>query len=131
MTIDKLDRSTIRLIKEKIEFALCDVEQALGLRITLGNARFTSENVTFKLEAATENSDGSANTKIVQDFRLHASRYGLRPTDLGKKFDQRRSTFTIIGLMTNRPKYPILVVNQNGKRYKFPAASITGARLYS
>jgi hypothetical protein len=59
-----------------------------------------------------------------EDFKRHASRYGLKPTDLGRTFRQRRSVFTIIGLVPSRPKYPITVENQNGKRYKFPAAKV-------
>jgi hypothetical protein len=59
-----------------------------------------------------------------EDFKRYASRYGLQATDLGRSFTQRRSTFTIVGLVPSRPKYPILVENQNGKRYKFPASKV-------
>ncbi len=61
---------------------------------------------------------------IGEDFKRLATHYGLKPSDLGKTFTQRRSIFKVIGLVASRPKYPILVENQKGKRYKFPASKV-------
>ena len=123
--ITSIDRTTCRLLSQRIEEALAPLAEELGLNIsTVGGGRYTSNNCTLKIECSTLAEDGEANSKMVQDFKSHAALYGLKATDLGRSFRQRRSIFTIKGLNPRRHKNPIIVENQNGKSYVFPADTV-------
>ena len=128
--ITGIDRSTIKLIRDRIDAALTDLADELGVTIKVGHASYSSSNVTYKVEVATESDDGTANTKDAEAFRLNAKAWGLSPDDLGKTFAVPRHPRTIYKIIGARPqswKYPILAETQNGKVYKFPASSVKAA----
>jgi hypothetical protein len=59
------------------------------------------------------------------DFRRHATKYGLSPSDLGRKVRLgRRRCFTIIGAKPRNWKMPILVKGPRGGVYKLPAEKV-------
>jgi len=63
-----------------------------------------------------------------QNFKLLASRYGLKPEDLGKTFWVRRTRYKIVGLKPSRPAYPIDAIRVNDQaRFKFPADGVAEA----
>jgi len=48
-------------------------------------------------------------------------RVGIDPA---KKFRIKNSVFTVTGWKPNRPKFPVSGINQNGRRFKFPIATV-------
>lgn len=118
--IQSIDRSTCRLLRDKINESLQELAQELGVTIEAGNASFTNSNVTFKVNIATKNEDGSVNTKEAEDFRRYAARYGLKPDDLGREFTSNGKRFKITGAKPRASRYPILAERiPDGKGYKF------------
>jgi len=127
----RIDRQVCKDLRAAIAEALASVEAEFGVAISLGNATFTRERVTFKVEAATVDENGDANTKEAADFKLHALEYGLQPHDLGRSFDSLGTTFTIVGLKPRSKKYPILARSaKDGKVYKFSRWSIPTRTLH-
>ena len=124
--ITDINRTTCRLLTDRINEALESLGEELGLSIKVqGGGRFSPTNVTFKVEASVTGEDGEEdNSTMAADFRKQAALYGLQASDLGRTFRQRRSTFTIIGCKPRSYKYPILCRNQNGKVYKFPVDQV-------
>lgn len=118
------DKARLRQLRPQIEAALQDLAEKEQLSISLGSARFTSDNVTFKLELSTVNNDGTVNTKEGEDFKFYASRYGLKPEALGATFRHAGDVYTIKGCKPRSHKYPILGVNSNGKTYKFHSSTV-------
>jgi hypothetical protein len=119
-----LDKKKCGEIRDALEahFESFDFE---GIELSLGSARFSDQIVTFKLECAMPNEDGTATSKIGEDFKLYCHRYNLTPDDLGKEFSNGVDTFTIEGCKPRSTKYPILGKNvKTGKVYKFPVAQV-------
>jgi hypothetical protein len=57
-------------------------------------------------------------------FEAYASQKGLCPSDFGKKFKIRNSTYTITGIKPNAPKYCVKVVTNRGAKYVMPVADV-------
>jgi hypothetical protein len=58
------------------------------------------------------------------DFRQHAAKYGLAPTDLGRKISlgkNRTKNYTIVGAKPRNWKMPILIQGRRGGVYKITA----------
>lgn len=122
--IKTIDRETCRLLRDRIEQALAPLGQELGIKFNAGNASFNPSNVTFKLEAAITNADGSVETKEATDFKQLASLYGLKADDYGKPFSTFNGTYNICGLARKSHKFPILAKNAKGKVYKFAVEQV-------
>lgn len=123
--ITQFDVTTAKLLRTPIEDALKDLATKYGISIKVGNGSFTSANLTFKLELATLDNTGTIQSKEVQDFKRYAVMFGLKATDLGREFlDWSGRKFFIVGAAPRSSKYPILVRNAKGQRFKFPAKEV-------
>ena len=61
------------------------------------------------------------------DFARDAAKVGLPVDCLGKSVMVRGRQFTIVGVKTRRPKYPVQVMGVRGGRYKLSVADVTNA----
>jgi hypothetical protein len=123
--ITAFDKPTIRLLRSDLDAALKAVGEKFGINLQTGNARFTSDNVTFKVEASLTLQDGTAVPKEASEFVRYAKLLGLAAEDLGRTFGFNGSTYKIVGAKTTSRKYPILAKNlSNGKTFKFVAADV-------
>jgi len=118
-TIKQFDRTTIHLMRPKLEAAFAALAAEYGIAIKLGNARFDSTNVTFKLELATKSADGAVVSKERAAYTQLADLYDLKPEWLDKTFQYGGTTYKIAGLSTKARKAPVLASNPSGKLYKF------------
>jgi hypothetical protein len=124
MKIDRFDRTNLGLLRSDLEAALAGVAKKYGVSLNLGAGRFSSDNVTFKLEGAVIRAEGVV-TKEAAAFKSYAEIWGLEPGDLGKTFVQGRKTFQIVGAKPSSHKYPILAKELGtNKSYKFTVADI-------
>lgn len=119
-----LDRSKVREIRDAIQTCLDQHFEMEGITCSVGNGRFGSNNVTFKLDCATINDDGSVNTQMAEDFKRCAAIWGLSPDDLGREFLHGGDTMKIIGGKPKARKNQIIVENIHGKQYVMPASSV-------
>ena len=113
------DKQSCRDIRLALEQALANVATDLGVKITVGNASYSSSHIVFKLEVAEITKDGVAMTKEATTFTQLASLYGLKPTDLNRTFTWGGKQFTLVGLAPRRSKYPFIGMRGDGKRFKF------------
>ena len=122
MKITRFDRPTIKALRTPIEDALKDLATKHGIVIKVGNGSYTEATVTFKLELATIDKTGTVQSKEAQDFKMYALLFGLKTENLGQSFlDYSGEKFTVIGAKPRSTKFPILVEDSKGKRFKFPA----------
>ena len=118
------NRTVVKDLQQELQTKLSELEESLGAKIHVGNASFTPNHVTFKVEVANI-VDGQAKTKEVVDFEDLCQYYGFAPKDLGRTFVSQGETFEIVGLARKARKYPIICKNvANGKRYKFPIYAV-------
>lgn len=124
--IKQFDKQETRRIGSAIEDALQKVANQFGVCIKRGNGRFSSNNLTLKIEVSLLNANGEVKSRESETFKLYAKVYGLEPTDLGRTFTAwSGKTFEITGLSARSHKYPVFAKNVlTGKGFKFPAEEV-------
>ena len=114
-----LDRNFCKAIRPEIDKALEELGDKFGVEIKAGNARYTGNQVTFKLEASLVKDDGSTFDPKRDEFSRICGRYGLQASDLDRVIETTRGQkIKIIGLNPKRRKYPVLIEDlMRGKEY--------------
>ncbi len=123
-----ISKQQMKDIRRYLENLLESNPSDLGIKFTVGNARYTSNTCNFKIEGATIGEDGRVFSEEANNFKLYAADYGLDPEDLGRKFTDRGQVFTITGINPRRPKFPISV-ESDGKSYKYTAGGVKAGLL--
>ncbi|MGA2067061.1 MAG: hypothetical protein ABSG86_18935 [Thermoguttaceae bacterium] len=111
------DRARCREIHDILDQALRPVGERLGMIVRLGSARFTADNICFKLDVFENARTGSPEAA---DFPFYCIRYGLEPEDLGKTFTWGGKQYELIGCKPRSTRFPLLGRNLEGKVFKFP-----------
>ena len=115
--ITTFDRTNLKTLRSDIEAAVAAVGSAHGISLTLGSARFSSNNVTMKLEGSII-SNGTVKTKgaIALD-RFYPKLVGkVVKMSNGKKGK-------VIEYHSRKSKFPFIVEVGN-KRYKLPKSMV-------
>ena len=124
-----MDRKTLRAFNADAISALEKIADEHNMSIRPGTHRFTDANATLKFELMDVTASGDVLSPEAEAWKLHATRYGFHPDDLGGTFVSRGVTFEITGLKTRRPKYPVSAKNlTTGKPHKFPAELVRDIR---
>lgn len=122
------DKPTTRKIVSRIEEYLQNLSGELDVHIKAENAKFSSTNITLKLDISVLDADGKAMTREVQDFKIYAPSHGLSPDDLYGQFTYLGKRYELVGYKPNSYKYPFVVkCLSNGKEYKLPACVVETA----
>lgn len=117
-----LSKQDVIRIRHQLQEALQNIELDEGVTLKLGNASYSANNITFKLDVSVPNENGETISKEGEDFKVYAHRFGMTPENLGSEFnDHEMGVCKIIGCKPRSHKYPILVETTRGKIYKFPA----------
>lgn len=118
MKVSNFDKPSIKAIRMAMDQALAKVEKEYGIKISTGNARFTGDEVTFKVKANTIGSGGTVQTKEAQNWAMMAQVNGLGHFSVGDTIQLQGKSFTIKGWNTRARKSPINIEDQNGRGYK-------------
>ncbi len=122
--ITEFDKPTLRDLRADIDAALIAVGAKHGIRLSTGNARFTADSATFKLECSLFNSDGVAESKEMVALKA------LYPQLVNKRITFGRGTNGfIIGYNPRAHQYPFLVKTVKGV-YKITSAQAGLPELY-
>ena len=118
--ITKFDRQTAKALSAEIETALAAIAAKHGL--TIAAAGGTIGTVSLKLKFECKVNDPAASAKQERDtFNVYAAMFGLRPEHFGATFQYKRQVFRLIGILPNRPKFPLRAMNvETGKELLFP-----------
>ena len=128
MKTKQFDKPTIKAIRTSMDAALAKVSKEFGITITAGNARFTANEVTFKVKANTIGKTGTAITKESQAWALYAKHEGLGHLSVGDTIQLQGSSFTIKGWNTRARKSPINIEDSMGRGYK---CSVSMLKMYN
>ena len=118
MKVSNFDKPSIKAIRIAMDEALAKVEKQYGIKISTGNARFTGDEVTFKVKANTIGAGGTIQTKEAQNWALVAPSHGLGHFSVGDTIQLQGKSFTIKGWNTRARKSPIQIEDANGRGYK-------------
>lgn len=119
--------TNIKLLRDEIRDTLQALGKQYGVKIIPGKAKYSATMVTFDLEVAIVNADGSAETRTRTDFKNFAIGYGMQPDWLDKQFVVPFSNkrYQILGLMPQSHKYPVLCkCLRTGKEFKLQAYTV-------
>ena len=128
MKVTNFDKPTVKAIRMAMDKALAKVEKEYGITIKTGNARFSGDEVTFKVKANTMGNDGTVNTKEANMWDLHADMNGLGHLKVGDTVNLQGKSFTIAGWNTRARKSPVNITDQNGRGYK---CSVDMVKMYN
>lgn len=128
MKVTQFDKPTIKAIRMAMDQALATVASEYGITINTGNARFSGNEVTFKVKANTLDSSGSANTKEADMFDLYKESIGLGWLNPGDQILLQGKYFTLKGYNTRARKSPILIEDAQGRGYK---CSVEMVKMYN
>ncbi|MFV7771716.1 hypothetical protein [Shewanella marisflavi] len=99
-----------------------------GLTLTIGNASYNDQTVTFKTTATVALEglpEGMAQTPEAANFLKYAETYGLKTSDLNRVFKSGSREYRIVGLKPNNRANPIIAEDIQSKGlYKFVASDI-------
>ena len=128
MRVTNFDKPTIKAIRTAMDSALAKVEKDYGIKISTGNARFSGNEVTFKVKANTVTSGGKAITKEAQMFDIVKHQEGLGHLSVGDTVTLQGKSFTITGYNTRARKSPINIEDMQGRGYK---CSVSMLKMYN
>ena len=128
MKVTNFDKPTIKAIRMAMDQALATVASEYGITINTGNARFSGNEVTFKVKANTLDSSGSANTKEADNFELYKNSIGLSWLNVGDQIMLQGKYFTLKGYNTRARKSPIQIEDAQGRGYK---CSVEMVKMYN
>ena len=128
MKVSQFDKPTIKAIRMAMDQALATVANEYGITINTGNARFSGNEVTFKVKANTTSSDGTANTKEADNFELYKNSIGLGWLEVGDQIMLQGKYFTLKGYNTRARKSPIQIEDAQGRGYK---CSVEMVKMYN
>lgn len=128
MQLTTIDRQSLTLVSDAIVKALSDVETKFGVKIRTAGGNYGASRAMLKLEIDIKDTGNGKSGPQVQ-FERFASHYGLEPTDFGMNFVQKGKVYKVIGLETNRSKYPVLCERHPDRKvFCFPVATINNHR---
>ena len=124
MKVTNFDKPTVKAIRMAMDKALATVEKEYGITIKTGNARFSGDEVTFKVKANTMGENGTVNTREANMWNLYADMNGLGHLSVGDTVNLQGKSFTIAGWNTRARKSPVNITDQNGRGYKCSVAMV-------
>ena len=129
MKVQQFDKPTIKAIRQAMDQALAQVANQYGITINTGNARFTGNEVTFKVKANTvDGATGNAITKEAQTFELVKHQEGIGHLSVGDTVTLQGKEFTLKGFNTRARKSPIQIEDAQGRGFK---CSVQMLKLYN
>ena len=128
MKVTNFDKPTVKAIRMAMDKALAQVEKEYGITIKTGNARFSGDEVTFKVKANTMGDNGTVNTREANMWNLYADMNGLGHLSVGDTVNLQGKSFTIAGWNTRARKSPVNITDSNGRGYK---CSVEMVKMYN
>ena len=129
MQVTNFDKPTIKAIRQAMDNALAQVAQEYGITINTGNARFSGNEVTYKVKAnIVDGATGTAITKEATNWDLYKMSIGLDWLNVGDRILLQGKYFTIKGYNTRARKSPIQIEDAQGRGYK---CSVEMVKMYN
>ena len=111
-----IDKELLKEFREDFKQAVLELEDKYGFVIDLEQIKYG----TTSFEGTLKVTEGESHEAVYRkDFAAICSKYGFQESDFGKSFISSGKAYTIIGLMPNRKKYPVLVRQRDGSKRLF------------
>lgn len=113
--IKAFDNKNLDAVRTEIEAALKKVGEKFDITIDIGRISYTASTFTSKVTAIT-NAAGVSNVdpRWQKAFLRNFFKYGMKSTDLGRKFKYNGETVTLVGARPTA-KYKLVIQKADGK----------------
>lgn len=118
--IKSFTQSDCKDLRVAVLEAIKPLEEKYGVAVETAGGTFSPTDYTMKLRFMVRTPNGEAVRPEAEAFKQRAEFYGLKKSDLGRKFRDGDWHYTIEGLALRRSRYPILCLRSDGKRFKYP-----------
>lgn len=129
--ITAITKPALPIIGAEVEAALAKVSKKLGVSFKYRGGTYSgglTGALRLELIVVQAGQEGK-DARVIQaeaEWEQYAKSLGLKPKWLGKKITFRDEKVTILGLLINRPKFPI-VVQGSGKPFLLPTMTVKNA----
>lgn len=95
-----------------------------GILVSFGGGTFGGSTATMKLNMATvgKNAEGTSPEEVA--WNEQAVDFGLKKAWLGRTIQLKRGSVTIAGILTSRPRMPVLGLLPDGRRVAMAASIV-------
>ena len=115
--IATFNKANLQVLRTEINNVLKSVENELGIKLHVGNASFSGNEVTFKLKGNTI-SEGKVVTKETLDWDRHKGLYDMDHLSVGDQVKIQGNFYTLTGFNTRARKSPVNFTDSLGRAYK-------------
>ncbi len=119
-----LTKQTVRAISAEMMTALKSIETKYNVKFNYKGGRYTDNACNFKVEAVVKTADGNPFNVERDNFNRFAGVYNLKTTYLDQTFKAGVKSYKVVGLAPRKHKYPVIALGEDGRRYKFAAATV-------
>jgi hypothetical protein len=115
-------KDELRKFRVDFDKAVQELGKQYNIQIQLGNISFDNTQFHTKMSCTRLNTNG----KLEIDtglFERYKKIYGLN-ANIGDSYFHNGITLTIEGIDSKKPKYPVMLVGNNGKKYKATVESV-------
>lgn len=119
--ITKFDRPACKYVAHEVLEAAVQALEHLGLTVKTKGGSFNDDVYTMKLEIALP---GGAENVAKTEWDSLCDLYGFVGEDFGRTFVSNGKMYTICGIKSRAQKFPIIAVDREGRRFKFPAGRV-------
>ena len=97
MKLSQFDKSSVKEIRVAMDAALAKVEKQYGIKISTGNARFSEEEIVFKVKANAIDTSGNVKTKEAKAWETIRHAIGLGNLSVGDDIKVQDKFFALKG----------------------------------
>ena len=120
----EINKQNLQIIREKINKALSDVGQEIGLNIKLGNISYSPSGFNAKVEAELISKGEKAKEADQEKNELLSMSIGFDKNIVGRTFAKAGSNYEIVDIKPRSTKFPVIAKKSDGTRYKFPVSLV-------
>lgn len=125
MKAKEITKEFLEDFRPQLNYALQELGEKHGLKITTGGASYSDTFFSIKLEGSVVAEEGVATTKDQIAFKNNAELYGLSPDDLFKTFEAHGKVYEVWGLRPRAKSYPIIAKRVGStQKFKFGAETV-------
>lgn len=128
--VDKITSESLNEINDEIKKKLAEVEKKFGVKIELGNTRYTDKNYRTKMKVSTVSENGKVRSKEAIAFERQVNLGNIdEKFEVGKRVRTRKGdVFIIDGYNKRATKYPVQLHNRDG-RVKMPVGMLNNCEV--
>lgn len=122
--IVKFDKLNLEFLRKDIDAALAEVAKSYGIKLSIGNIKYSNDSFRTQLEGAVLTGDGNAMTAEAKMFVSLADHDGMNKSWLFKEFTVGGVKHRIVGYRSRASKKPVMTKTDTGLNYVWSASAV-------